>query len=301
MAEREVAWRVFAEEYNASTCELSGEGERAPSYVVTPLGAKINRLYVVGVITDVENVGTSEEPMWRARLSDPTNTYYLSAGQFQSQASTILSKFRPPGFAAVIGKTRVYKPEEGTIYLSIRPEVIKSVDSQLRDFWILETCKNLKKRIEAMQEALKMEPLTKEELFSLGYSENLVDGIITAIQHYKQIDLERYEAMLVDALKYLISEAQESKSEEPEAVEVEIPAHKEEVEKKKALELEVLEEKILTILERLDRDSKGVVWESLAENAKKEGIKREQLEELINSLLDKGLVYEPVLGRIKRI
>ena len=28
---------------------------------------------------------------------------------------------------------------------------------------------------------------------------------------------------------------------------------------------------------------------------------REELEEAINGLLDKGLVYEPVLGRMKKI
>src|SRR5213593_3675109 len=69
---REVAWRLFASEYNDTTLEMDGGGERAPSYVVTPLGAKVNRVFVVGVITDVENVGTDIQPMWRARVSDPT-------------------------------------------------------------------------------------------------------------------------------------------------------------------------------------------------------------------------------------
>src|SRR6266705_1127868 len=48
----------------------------APSYVVTPLGAKVNRVFVVGVITDVENVGSDIQPMWRARVSDPTGTFH---------------------------------------------------------------------------------------------------------------------------------------------------------------------------------------------------------------------------------
>ena len=44
MISREVAWRVFAGEYNSSNLEIKGEGERAPSYIVTPLGAMINRV-----------------------------------------------------------------------------------------------------------------------------------------------------------------------------------------------------------------------------------------------------------------
>ena len=39
--QREVAWRVFAGEYNVSSLENTSSGDRMPSYVVTPLGAKI--------------------------------------------------------------------------------------------------------------------------------------------------------------------------------------------------------------------------------------------------------------------
>ena len=53
---REPAWRVFAAEYNDATIEIKGTGEKTPSYIVTPLGGKINRVYITGVLTDVENV-----------------------------------------------------------------------------------------------------------------------------------------------------------------------------------------------------------------------------------------------------
>ena len=43
---REVAWRLFAGEYNESNFEVGGGGDRAPTYVVTPLGARVNRLFV---------------------------------------------------------------------------------------------------------------------------------------------------------------------------------------------------------------------------------------------------------------
>ncbi len=31
MMNREIAWRVFAAEYNASSLDIKGEGEKAPS------------------------------------------------------------------------------------------------------------------------------------------------------------------------------------------------------------------------------------------------------------------------------
>ena len=88
---RETAWRVFAGEYNDSTLEASDGGERSPTYVVTPLGARINRLFVVGVLTDIENVGTEQGPMWRARITDPTGTFHVYAGQFQPTAAATIA------------------------------------------------------------------------------------------------------------------------------------------------------------------------------------------------------------------
>ncbi|TLZ92311.1 MAG: hypothetical protein E6J98_05860, partial [Methanobacteriota archaeon] len=105
---REVAWRLFASEYNDANLETEGTGERPPSYVVTPLGAKVNRVFVVGVITDVENVGTDGQPMWRARVSDPTGTFHVYAGQYQPEAASALSKLKPPVFGAIVGKSRIY-------------------------------------------------------------------------------------------------------------------------------------------------------------------------------------------------
>ena len=103
---REVAWRLFAGEYNDSNLEAGGGGDRAPTYVVTPLGARVNRLFVVGVLTDVENVGTDGQPMWRARITDPTGTFHVYAGQYQPEAAAKLAKIKPPAFAAVAGKSR---------------------------------------------------------------------------------------------------------------------------------------------------------------------------------------------------
>lgn len=281
---REVAWRVFAKEYNDSDFQYSEGGERSPSYVITPLGAKINRLFVVGVITDVDNVGTEEQPMWRARLSDPTGIYVLSAGLYQPEAASTLAKIEPPTFAAVMGKTRVYAPEEGALYLSIRPEMVRVANDSVRDYWTLECCRSLRTRIDAVSEALRMDPLTKEELLALGYRERISDGIIRAIRHYGTVDLERYRLMLMDALKYL------TPSEEP--------ATSEEEDKEEDAELD---EYVLGLIERQDIDGKGADWEALIEAAEKDGVEKENFEESVNNLLDKGLAYEPVIGKLKKI
>jgi uncharacterized protein len=293
---REVAWRLFAGEYNDANLEIPGTGERAPSYVVTPLGAKVNRIFVVGVITDVENVGTDMQPMWRARVADPTGTFQVYAGQYNPEAAAVLSKLKPPVFGAIVGKSRVYSPEPGRVYTSIRPEVVKEVDESVRDFWILEACRSLKKRLDAAAEAQKMDPVTKEALLKVGVKEAIADGLVQASTHYGLGELSRYTAMLAEALRYLLPEFREAAPSEAMPEVREAPAKAAEPE-----EPDADEEKVIAVVASLDRDGKGAPWEGILDAASKAGVTKEHLEEAINSLLDKGLIYEPVLGRMKKI
>jgi len=148
--QRETAHRAFAQEFNAARHEIKGQGEKDPSFVVTPLGAKVNRLHVVGVCTDIETVGESGE-VWRARISDPTGVFTVYAGQYQPEAAQALSQIQPPQFVAVTGKARTYEPEPGSLFVSIRPESVTVVDEGTRDQWILDTARRTRDRLKAVQ------------------------------------------------------------------------------------------------------------------------------------------------------
>jgi RPA family protein len=315
---REVAWRVFAEEYNSSILEHSGEGEKPVSYVITPLGAKVNRMLVVGVVTEIEEVGEEGRPRYRARVADTTGTFYVSAGEYQPSAAAALSKMSPPVFAAVVGKSRAYTPEEGVKYLSIRPERVREVDGATRDYWILEAARSTMQRISAVEEALKMAQPTVGELVRLGYPENLADGVVRAVEYYKDIDVERFRSMVRDALSSMLPEregapvagarrlAREGAKPEPLAEAQEAPeAGKAAAEGEEEMrELGVgadEEETVLKIIESLDTGSKGAPWDRLVEAAQGKKIDKVRLEEIVASLLDKGEVYEPELGMMKRI
>lgn len=295
---REVAWRMFAGEYNESNLEAGGGGDRAPTYVVTPLGARVNRLFVVGVLTDVENVGTDGQPMWRGRISDPTGTFHVYAGQYQPEVAAKMGKIKPPAFAAVMGKSRTYSPEQGTVYTSIRPEMVKVVDEHVRDYWILEACRSLKKRLAAIREAQAMDPLTKDALVALGYSENDADGLVSAVAHYGKADLSRYGSLLAEALRYLLPEYRAFAPEAP--VPATRPAKAVAKEESRSPGVDI-EEKVFAFIGELDQDGRGAPWDALLAAALKAGVKKEVLEEAVNELLDKGLVYEPILGRMKKI
>lgn len=291
---RELAWRVFAAEFSSSRLEIKGEGDKAPSHLITPLGAQINRLFVVGVLTDIDNIGTGEEPLWRARIQDPSGTFYLSSGQYQPEATAALSKISPPRFVAVVGKVRTYSPEEGTMYVSIRPEKVQVVDAAVRDYWVLETCRSTLRRINAMADAAEMTNPNAEELVKLGYPKPLAEGVVKAREHYGDVDLQRYRHMVSDALKFLLPE--QAGPEMPE----EVSDMPEEIEDEPEESLDK-EKVILELVQKLDKSGKGASVDEIVAAAAKAGIDREELDEITNSLLDKGLVYEPVLNKMKII
>lgn len=316
---REAAWRVFAGEYNDSTVEIKGEGEMAPSYVITPLGAKVNRVFVIGVLTDVENVSEGGD-MVRAHISDPTGVFTLYSGSYQKEVTDALSGIQAPAFVAVIGKVRTYKPEDSdSVYVSIRPERVMEVDASIRDKWILETCKNTKDRIEAVLEAMKMDESNEFELRKLGFSKDLSEGIIAALKGYKNIDLNKYVKIIQESLQYLVpgknslpeikpkkpkkqkelvkEETEEENITETETIE---PANEEKTEETKEpdKDFEEIEGNVLKAIKEIEGDD-GAAWDTITENCEKQGLDKDTIEEALTSLMDKGLIYEPVLGTIK--
>jgi hypothetical protein len=307
MIVREVAWRVFAEEYNSSVLEHTGEGEKPASYVITPLGAKVNRMFVVGVVTDIEDIGEEGKQRFRARITDPTGTFYISAGEYQPGAAMTLSKMSPPAFAAVVGKSRAYTPEEGVKYLSIRPERIREVDAETRDYWTLETAKSTLLRADATEDGLKMGQPTIAQLMKLGYHENLADGVVRAIEYYKDIDVERFRNTVREALRSVLPEGRgpaEAKRQAHVPKKAKAPSKGDAVGEEQMHEVDVgadEEDTVLKIIDSLATGGKGAKWDTIVETAKFKKIDKVRLEEIVASLLDKGEIYEPELGMMKRI
>ena len=61
------------------------------------------------------------------------------------------------------------------------------------------------------------------------------------------------------------------------------------------------EDLILQLLVDLDTDGKGAPRDVLEDEASAKGISPMELEEITNSLMEKGLIYEPNLRYLKRI
>jgi len=168
--QRETSHRVFAFEYNqANLYEREGNDQFAKSYLTIPTGAKCNRVFVVGTLTEKDDIG-KDKPFWRFKVSDPTGTYALYAGQYQNYVVQQLSKIEPPEFVAVVGKTNLYRTEEGATYTSIKPESIQIVDKDTYLSWIVDTAKR-----------------TIERLKTVGENNAVMDHYHTNIEEYESV------------------------------------------------------------------------------------------------------------------
>ncbi len=183
---REVAYRLFAAEFDDASFSYSeSDEERAPNYVVTPTGARVNRLFAVGVLTEVEQVN---DDVLRGRIVDPTGAFVSYAGQYQPDEMAFLDRASPPAFVALSGKARTFQPEDSDrVFTSVRPESMSRVDADTRDRWTVSTAEATLERVGVMAAALRsglQGGALSEALRDAGVDEPLAKGIPLAIDHY---------------------------------------------------------------------------------------------------------------------
>ena len=177
---REVAQRVFAAEFNdASYTFKESDDDRAPVYLLLPTGDRANRVFIVGTLTETEDVGEDNE-YWRGRIVDPTGTFFVYAGQYQPEAANTLRDLEPPAYVAVVGKPRTYETDEGGVNVSVRPESITEVDAATRDQWVVETADRTLDRIDAVDDAGNEYARMASEEYDIepaGYTDTVVEGL----------------------------------------------------------------------------------------------------------------------------
>jgi hypothetical protein len=187
---REVARRAFAAEFNdASYTFRESDDERAPIYLLLPTGERANRVFVVGTLTEKENIGEESE-YWRGRVVDPTGTFFAYAGQYQPEAAATLREIEPPAYVAIVGKPRTYEPEDGDgVLVSIQPESVSVVDADTRDRWVVETAERTLDRIEAFDPETNEYAAMAEERYDLPV-ETYRDKVVAALESLEEGDAE---------------------------------------------------------------------------------------------------------------
>jgi RPA family protein len=208
---REVAKRIFAEELKSSNYSFrDGEDQHqyAPSYLLTPTGAKCNRVFVVGTLTEKDDIGGDTE-YWRGRVVDPTGSILIYAGQYQPEAAQILANMEAPSFVAVVGKPNLYQTDDGNIIISLRAESIQRVDENTRNQWIIDTARRTLERLDALKNArpipVSTDFATADSVPASSSSSTPAQDTDRAMQHYHP-DIEHFRQMVLRALSSLKEE-----------------------------------------------------------------------------------------------
>ncbi len=160
---RKVAVRAFATEVEDATHQYKESDEdRAPNLALLPTGTEANRVFVVGTLTEKEDVGTDSE-YYHARVVDPTGTFHVYAGQYEPGAASVIRETETPEYVALTGKVNRYELDDGGFNVTIRPETMTVTDQTTRNRWLVETAERTMDRIREFRQAVSAPEMEADE------------------------------------------------------------------------------------------------------------------------------------------
>ena len=143
-----------------------------------------------------------------------------------------------------------------------------------------------------------------------------LEPVVEALKNYGKVDLNKYIAILQESLQYL-TPGKESlptldTNKKPDKKIVEKPEIIEEMTKEEPIDTETetktenkeddkfqeIENTVFETIKKIEGED-GAPWDSITEKCEKTGLDKDSIEEALTSLMDKGLIYEPILGTIK--
>jgi len=299
---------MLASEFSDSTLNQQGSGEFDPMFIITKLGAKVNRVIVAGMLERLDPRETSNgSTLWQGQLRDPSGLHFFSVGDYAPESMrelTIqLSSRIEDGESIMLlmtAKARYFQNEEGAVYTSLRPEEAAIVTREVYRNWLVSACKGMLERMDMQEKTTSLEKTTNA-LAAAGIPENMREGLLLAGEHYGEIDTEPYRLNIMNALDIaedkipsfapnsppksqasLEAEAQESTQEEAPSSDVEVD----------------LNQVLLDLISRLDQ-GEGVDFDTLLSNAAARGHDRDASEAALDDLTEDGSVHEPRFGWFK--
>jgi DNA replicative helicase MCM subunit Mcm2 (Cdc46/Mcm family) len=139
----------------------------------------------------------------------------------------------------------------------------------------------------------------------------LSEGLIAALKKYGSVDVNKYATLIRESLQYIVPGATEKFEEIRTEEAIESKEQKKELKKelkkpKKQKQEETREPDagtdtetiVLDTIKELEGDE-GALWDRIVETCKNRGLDENSIEEALNSLMDKGFIFEPMLGTIK--
>ena len=299
-AKRQPAWHILASEFSEATLNEKGSGEYDPSFVITKLGAKVNRVVVAGLLERLEVRETSNgSSLYQGQMRDPSGVHYFSVGDYASESMreltlTLSNKIEAgePVLLLMVAKSKWYQTDEGAIYTSLRPEEACEIDAQQYALWLTRTCEDTLQRMKHFTDSLSAEP-SREGLVAAGIPEHMIDGLLVARNHYGDIEIENYTLNIMQALD--IAEGRMEAASQPVAAPVPSADGDEDGGDAAAGGETEVKDTIVSIIEQLDQGD-GVDFETVLTNTVARGFDRTLAEEKLDELSNEGTLHEPRFG-----
>ena len=306
---RQSAIRIFAQEYSDSNLPLEGVGEYAPSFIITKLGAKVNRALFGGVIDRFERREGDNGPTYSGHLRDATGgVHRFQIAPFQPElhadAEELLARFESGDrfLMMMIGRARWFESDDGGIFTSFRAEEFTTVERSVYVNWLVEASAATLRRLDAYNLSLESEN-TNESLKSAGVPADLIEGMILAKNHYSSFDPENYKVGVLQSLSMALSSNSEieqiiTSTEESTMLEVpeNSPQMKNDAVKSESKPTGDVDDVILNVI-RSSSNPDGMPYDSIVLACVEAGFSRESSEDAIEDLRDiKCEIIEPRFG-----
>jgi len=305
MSLREPAWRVTTRELESSLEEEKGEGERPATYLLSPFGARMNRVLLAGSLSPAESIGRDEsQAFWRARLSDPTGAVAVTAGSFQPRAMAQLRAGTAPRPAIVVGKVHLFRGRDGVAYVSVRAESVRSVAEGEERAALADIVRQTLDRLDLLERLEKDPALSDDQLRREGVPTMWTRAAHESKRRYPNVDRPAFRRELANAVRRVAGESGPSRATLPTPVAVTVtrappapPAPPPPSAAERAEESLFLDQ--LDDVADVSADGYADLKEVLS-RVSAQGLVEERAEAILNRLEEEGVIEEPIVGKLRR-
>jgi hypothetical protein len=296
---------VTSRELESSLEEERGEGDRAATYLLSPFGARMNRVLVAGTLSPAEPIGRDEtQPFWRSRLTDPTGAVAVTAGTFQPRAMAQLRSSTAPRPAVVVGKVHLYRGRDGVGYVSVRAEAIRFVAEAEERAVLADIVRQSLDRLDLVERLAQSPPPDESTLLAESVPRPWIRAARESLARYPNVDRPAFRRDLRTAVRRVAGDSGPVASARPPSAAVTItrapppraapppPTPRERAEE--SMFLDHLDE-----VAESSADGYADLKELLARVAA-QGLPAEQAEAVLTRLEEEGVVEEPIVGKLRR-
>ena len=300
---RQSAIRMLAQEYSDASLTEMGVGEYDPSFVITKLGARVNRALVAGVIDRMERRDGDSGPSYSGHIRDPTGNHVFNIAPFQdemhAEAEELLARFESGDrfLMALVGKSRWFETEDGGVFTSLRVEQIAIIDKERYSRWLVEAAEATLRRIKAYDDSSGVEP-SPDSLEGAGVPPDLVNGMAQARSHYPDFDSENYKVGVLQALSIASGRSSMAEASPVNApVANETPGPPEQPTVQAPIEpVGDISSTIISAIKSAD-GGEGAEYDTIILSCVQSGFSREEAEDALEGMRDvDGTIIEPRFG-----